>query len=46
MTEASEAISTPPVQPDGRVFRWAFAYDVLLRVIWEIRSSALNRKEQ
>jgi ubiquinone/menaquinone biosynthesis C-methylase UbiE len=34
MTEAGEAASVPHVQPNGRVFRWAFAYDVLLRVIW------------
>jgi len=34
MTEASGATSAPYAQPSGRVFRWAFAYDLLLNIIW------------
>jgi ubiquinone/menaquinone biosynthesis C-methylase UbiE len=34
MTEASEATSVPHAQPSGRVFQWALAYDLLLRLIW------------
>src|SRR5258708_38438772 len=30
MTETS----APYAQPSGRVFRWAFAYDLLLNIIW------------
>jgi ubiquinone/menaquinone biosynthesis C-methylase UbiE len=34
MTETSGATSAPYAQPSGRVFRWAFAYDLLLNIIW------------
>jgi hypothetical protein len=34
MTEASRATSAPYAQPSGRVFRWAFAYDLPLNIIW------------
>ncbi len=34
MTEASEAAGTTRAQANGRVFRWAFAYDLLLHIIW------------
>ncbi len=34
MTEANGATSAPHAQPSGRVFRWAFAYDLLLNIIW------------
>jgi len=34
MTEANGATSAPHAQSNGRVFRWAFAYDLLLNIIW------------
>jgi ubiquinone/menaquinone biosynthesis C-methylase UbiE len=34
MTETSGATSASCVQPGGRVFRWAFVYDLLLNIIW------------
>ncbi len=34
MTETSGATSASYVQPSGQVFRWAFAYDLLLSIIW------------
>jgi ubiquinone/menaquinone biosynthesis C-methylase UbiE len=34
MNEANGATSAPNAQSNGRVFRWAFAYDLLLNIIW------------
>lgn len=34
MTEANGATSAPQAESNGRVFRWAFAYDLLLNMIW------------
>jgi ubiquinone/menaquinone biosynthesis C-methylase UbiE len=34
MTEANGVTSAPHAQSNGRVFRWAVAYDLLLNIIW------------
>src|SRR5215468_7034927 len=34
MIEANGATSATHAQLNGRVFRWAFAYDLLLNIIW------------
>ncbi|MEH2560671.1 hypothetical protein [Bradyrhizobium sp. AZCC 2289] len=34
MNEANGATSAPHAQSNGRVFRWAFADDLLLNIIW------------
>jgi ubiquinone/menaquinone biosynthesis C-methylase UbiE len=34
MSEPNEATGAPYARPNGRVFRWALAYDILLNIIW------------
>lgn len=44
MTEASRASGAARVQAKGRVFRWAFAYDLLLHIIWRGSESTYRER--
>jgi hypothetical protein len=44
MTEANGVTSAPHAQSNGRVFRWAVAYDLLLNIIWRDLSAPITRR--
>ena len=44
MTEANGATSAPHAQSNGRVFRWAFAHDLLLNIFGADLSASIGRR--